>query len=157
MSSIVTTSRIAIRTINTTLALLAVASCIQVGCADRPEEPARLPDSRPSEWAYQQRTFPHGYFNQNAYKEAYAAVDELRRVSKAGMAAEKWELAGPTNVGGRITDVEFDPLDPDIVYASAATGGVFKSTDKGETWRAVFDGYAIVNVATSAYPKVIRP
>jgi photosystem II stability/assembly factor-like uncharacterized protein len=129
-----------------TASLIFLAAGVLVGCSDAPDEPARLPDSRPSEWAYQQRTFPHGRFNRDAYTEAYASVAELERAPKRGTAGVSWELAGPTNVGGRISDVEFDPVNPNIVYASAATGGVFKSTDTGRTWKAIFDGYAVVNV-----------
>jgi hypothetical protein len=46
------------------------------------------------------------------------------RLRKA-TATPEWEFVGPTNVGGRIVDIEYDPLNPAIVFAGAATGGVF--------------------------------
>ncbi len=57
-----------------------------------------------------------------------------------------WEFAGPTNIGGRIADIEFDPQNPNIIYAGAATGGVFKSTDTGANWFPVFDDQPILTI-----------
>ncbi|MGH3308751.1 MAG: WD40/YVTN/BNR-like repeat-containing protein, partial [Nocardioides sp.] len=50
-----------------------------------------------------------------------------------------WELEGPTNIGGRLTDLAIDPDDPDTVYVAAATGGVWKSTDGGATLETAWD------------------
>ena len=123
--------------------LLAMLMCL-AGCSDRPD--VRAPDARPSDWAYVQRTWPSGKWNRDAYREAYVQAERLRTASKRGLAVGEWEIAGPTNIGGRISDIEFDPQRTDIVYAGAATGGVFKSEDAGHTWRPVFDGHAIVSV-----------
>jgi photosystem II stability/assembly factor-like uncharacterized protein len=69
------------------------------------------------------------------------------------------EFAGPTNIGGRVVDIEFNPQNPDIVYAKSATGGVFKSTDMGTTWFPIFDDQANLNVGDigidPANPEVI--
>ena len=40
-----------------------------------------------------------------------------------------WEFAGPSNVGGRITDLAVDPNDSGTIYVAAASGGIWKSTD----------------------------
>ncbi len=49
-------------------------------------------------------------------------------------ARSSWQLVGPTNVGGRITDLAVDTRHPDTVYTAASGGGVWKSTDAGDTW-----------------------
>ena len=51
----------------------------------------------------------------------------------------KWREIGPTAFGGRIDDIEAVADNPDIIFISAASGGIFKSTDYGTTWKAVFD------------------
>jgi hypothetical protein len=36
--------------------------------------------------------------------------------------------------GGTIQALAVDPFNPSVIYAGTAVGGVFKSTDTGETW-----------------------
>src|SRR6266566_10070466 len=49
---------------------------------------------------------------------------------------------GPANMGGRIVDVAVVESDPKTMYVAAATGGLWKTTDDGNTWAPVFDGQA---------------
>jgi hypothetical protein len=49
-----------------------------------------------------------------------------------------WSLVGPSNIGGRITDLVVDPRHPDTVYVAASGGGVWKSTDAGLTFHAAW-------------------
>ena len=64
---------------------------------------------------------------------------ERRRALRALPAAElpaKWQLVGPTNVGGRCTALVCDPANPDHLWIGAAAGGVWESKDAGRNWRA---------------------
>jgi photosystem II stability/assembly factor-like uncharacterized protein len=45
-----------------------------------------------------------------------------------------WQLVGPTNIGGRVTDVVVDPRHADTVYVAASGGGIWKSTDAAQTF-----------------------
>src|SRR4029434_9215139 len=45
---------------------------------------------------------------------------------------------GPAATGGRIHDLQIDPKDPAVLYVGTASGGIWKSTNKGVTWRDVF-------------------
>ncbi len=114
------------------------------------EPPPRGPDQRPSEWAFLQRAFPYGRWDADAYRAAVAQAQALRAASKRGAALGAWQFAGPSNVGGRVVDVAFDPANPRVVYAAAATGGVFQSTDTGNTWRPIFDDQAVLNIGDLA-------
>src|SRR6185436_15596802 len=49
---------------------------------------------------------------------------------------------GPAASGGRIHDLQIDPKNPAVLYVAAATGGILKSSNKGVTWKPIFDGQA---------------
>ncbi len=65
-----------------------------------------------------------------------------------------WNLVLEIDKNTGVTDVEFDPSNPDVIYAAAyqrrrqiwsllgggPNSGIFKSTDNGETWRQVRTG-----------------
>jgi hypothetical protein len=50
-----------------------------------------------------------------------------------GLVNPDWNPVGPSNVGGRVTDIAPDPTQPGTVYVGVATAGVWKSTDAGQT------------------------
>ena len=70
---------------------------------------------------------------------AYAAslpqseASGMRRTRQNPSAA--WTSRGPTRVAGRMLDLAFDRDDEDILYAASASGGFWKSTDRGLSWR----------------------
>ncbi len=103
----------------------------------------------PSEWMMTQRLFPYMQADPDAYSQALRQLNLMKSSLKKSDELS-WTFAGPVNIGGRITDIEFNPIDPNIVYCSAATGGVFKSTDMGETWFPVFDGQAFLSIGDIA-------
>lgn len=53
--------------------------------------------------------------------------------------AGDWASLGPTNIAGRINALVIDPRDESVVFAAAASGGVWKTTDAGESWRVLTD------------------
>lgn len=50
-----------------------------------------------------------------------------------------WTSIGPPNISGRIVDLKFHPTNPDLVYAASASGGLWISSDGGDTWRTTTD------------------
>ncbi len=51
----------------------------------------------------------------------------------------KFRNIGPTQMGGRVDDLAIVESDPSVIYVGAAAGGIFKSTNGGETWKAIFE------------------
>lgn len=97
-------------------------------------------DLRPSDWFYQQRAYPFDTIPTAKVAEAIVAARKMQADAAAKSAsATVWSQAGPTNIPGRITDIVVDPTNASIIYAGAAAGGIFKSTDLGVTWTAIFD------------------
>jgi photosystem II stability/assembly factor-like uncharacterized protein len=55
----------------------------------------------------------------------------------------RFRSIGPAVMGGRMHDVEGVPGDPSTVWVAAASGGVWKTMNKGTTWTPVFDHQAV--------------
>jgi photosystem II stability/assembly factor-like uncharacterized protein len=51
----------------------------------------------------------------------------------------EFRSVGPAVTGGRIHDIEALADDPSTVYAATASGGIWKTTNKGTTWEPIFD------------------
>ncbi|HZE70292.1 MAG TPA: hypothetical protein VE135_12295 [Pyrinomonadaceae bacterium] len=63
-------------------------------------------------------------------------------------AALRYRYIGP--VGNRVTSVVGIPGQPNIYYAGAASGGIFKTTDGGTHWEAVFDDQPVSSIGSLA-------
>ncbi len=57
---------------------------------------------------------------------------------------------GPAGMSGRITAIAAVNANPDIIYAGAASGGIWKSTDGGIVWKPVFDDQKLINIGAIA-------
>ena len=64
-------------------------------------------------------------------------LNELESVQQKNLTNTAWESRGPFNVGGRTRAVVMDRTDENILMAGAASGGVWRSTDAGESWEKV--------------------
>ncbi|MEM8995226.1 MAG: glycosyl hydrolase, partial [Acidobacteriota bacterium] len=72
-----------------------------------------------------------------AQPAAETAAPELDASTFAGL---KLRAVGPALASGRIADLAVDPADPDTIYLAVASGGVWKTTNRGVTWTPIFDG-----------------
>ena len=62
----------------------------------------------------------------------------------------QWRNIGPANMAGRVTDIEALDADPATVLVASASGGVFKSTNAGTTWKPIFDKYGAASIGDIA-------
>jgi len=62
-----------------------------------------------------------------------------RPISTEAMKGLTFREIGPAVTGGRIHDVEALPSDPGTIYAASASGGLWKTTNKGTTWESIFE------------------
>jgi hypothetical protein len=80
-----------------------------------------------------------------------SAAESTAAHTTAPPAMPQWMPIGPapipngqteqieTPVSGRTTAIAVHPTNPNIVFAGTAQGGLYRSLDGGNTWRAIFD------------------
>ncbi len=99
-------------------------------------------------WFYEQRMYPNNYIPLDAYSRSIEQRNDLRNAQGFKFDPETtWRNIGPTpanyfgysNVSGRITTVRYDPVNPNIIYFGGAYGGVWKSTDGGNSFVPITD------------------
>ncbi|HLP42018.1 MAG TPA: hypothetical protein VK465_10965, partial [Fibrobacteria bacterium] len=59
-----------------------------------------------------------------------------------------WTSLGPGNIGGRTRSIVTHPTDPNILYAGAVGGGVWKSVNAGASWQPLNDFMTSIAVST---------
>ncbi|MFQ5678421.1 MAG: WD40/YVTN/BNR-like repeat-containing protein [Gemmatimonadota bacterium] len=72
------------------------------------------------------------------------------RVDPALLAGLKARSIGPAGMSGRIAAVAGVPGRHEVLYVGAATGGVWKSVNRGLTWEPVFDEQPVASVGAIA-------
>ena len=74
--------------------------------------------------------------NVRAKEMAFASSLISSRIRPLGDAAgtHEWAELGPSDVGGRTRALALDVRNSDIVMAAGVSGGIWKSTDGGDTW-----------------------
>ena len=79
----------------------------------------------------------------------------------------KWASIGPRilnpgfpyNSVGRMDAIAFHPINSNIIYAGAPTGGIWKSTDRGQSWIPLGDKLPSMNISSIAldpkHPEIV--
>ena len=124
-------------------ALIALMGVALASCSNQ-----KRSELYPNEHFYNQRAYPDNHINRNAIGRARNQVKQkfTSRTAPAGT----WQLKGPINIGGRVTDLAISPVNNNHLYLSAAVGGVFRSYDQGQSWQPIFDNegkFSIGNIA----------
>ena len=135
-----------------------------------------------SEWFFHQRAFPLGHIPAGARMKAFQQMEQMRRtkgvfMNRFAAAASEWSIGqsitpnastwtsiGPEptassffgNVSGRVTALAVDPCDSsgNTIYAGAAQGGVWKSTNGGTNWTPLTDSQLSISSGSLAVDPV---
>lgn len=104
----------------------------------------------PNDLWLEQRSY-NGIFDSKAYLNQLEKVKAFNRKpyfakSAAADLTENWVSEGPGNIGGRFNTLAMSPVDTNTIYAGAANGGIFKTTDGGTTWNPIFDDQAYLAI-----------
>jgi photosystem II stability/assembly factor-like uncharacterized protein len=83
-------------------------------------------------------------------------MDRVKSLAtKRGLAANspfktKFRNVGPTMQGGRVVELAVNPEDPTEFYAAYATGGLWHTTNNGQSFTPIFDNEDVIFLGTVA-------
>jgi photosystem II stability/assembly factor-like uncharacterized protein len=86
-----------------------------------------------------------------AQREALLAAPPHLQPKSAGLMPGAWQALGPSNVGGRVRVLAFDPRNPNRLLAGTASGGLWISEDSAGTWHPDFDFLPNLSVTTIVF------
>ena len=133
------------------------AKIIDLSGCPRKKRARGLPAARTS--THKKRT---AWFNARAawpYREPASGILPMERARVVTAlpphpGTEQWVLAGPSNIGGRMTSIVCVPQRPEVLWGGSAAGGVWKSDDGGQHWRALWHNQPTLNVGALAIDPV---
>ena len=96
----------------------------------------------------ERRAYPNDDILSDAYFRAYNLSNaSLKKINSN----YQWQEIGPHNIGGRTLDVEFNPFNPNTIFAAAASGGIWRSYTAGigvKAWERIETGYPVLGVSS---------
>jgi hypothetical protein len=121
-----------------------------------------------AEWFYHQRAYPLRHIPTGARQHALKQRNEMmQKQATLGpllpSSTPMWTLIGPQpsiplgspfggspTASGRVSALAVDPTNASVVYLGGANGGVWKSTDAGNTWTPLTDAQPSLSVGAIA-------
>ncbi len=106
--------------------------------------PAETPASfgfpdRAMKFYFEQRAYPTGKIPVGWREKALAQIQANNSFALKKTKNLKWAELGPNNIGGRVRSIAVDPTNANIVYAGSVSGGIWKTTDGGTSWKPLKD------------------
>lgn len=124
-----------------------------------PEEVGSYSDAMASlHFLHAQRAYPNDDIPSRQYMDEYeriepqvrAARERSGKVTVGGYTEPAdWQALGPKNLGGRTIALAINPLDPDVMYAGSASGGVWRTDSGGRgvyAWHRLDTGFPVLGV-----------
>lgn len=74
----------------------------------------------------------------------------LRMEAASPFGGIKWRSLGPEIQGGRVVDIKAPKNDPRSIFVAYATGGLWRTTDDGQSWTSLFDGQSAFGIGSIA-------
>ena len=125
------------------ITLLLLSSLFFLACNTNSKEDLSEIKETPHDFMFMQRAYPTGEIRTDARR---LAAQWKRDKMESRIVGEPWELVGPVNTGGRVTDIEIPIDQAQTYYVGSASGGIFKTTDAGSSWFPIFDDQEMLSI-----------
>lgn len=107
--------------------------------------------SEPADWFYLMRSTPGEPFDYAAYRSAMLqCINGIRNRSGFPGSNGDWVLEGPLNINGRVNCIEVHPQNSQVFFIGSASGGIYKTSDGGNSWVPVFRDFPYLAVGDIA-------
>ena len=80
----------------------------------------------------------------------FSGIGLTQKIDTERLKGLKIRNIGPGGMSGRVTTIDVNLQDDDIIYAGTASGGVWKSMSGGIDWEPIFDKEATVSIGALA-------
>lgn len=114
---------------------------------------------RRQEWVVEHHAYPDGKINPpvHYYKEKQKFLQQTSSKNTHNgtwipLGINSWTVgfSGYSPGNGRINSATVDPNDSATIYVASASGGVWKTTDHGQTWNTTYDQMPVLGVSSIA-------
>jgi len=150
---------------STLLAVALVALGATRGVAAQQRERGIHDDPRGRiDYLYRQRAYPQRQIPAGVRRRAYDQLRAGGAIAPRRPGADViggWTAIGPGSIpglfiqsAGRVTAIAPHPVDPNIIYAGGAQGGVWRSADGGATWTPLTDAECSLAIGSIAIDPV---
>ena len=68
---------------------------------------------------------------------------EAQKMNSSTFSGMKFRNIGPAFTSGRIADIAIHPENENVWYVAVGSGGVWKTTNSGTTWKPIFDNQSV--------------
>lgn len=107
------------------------------------------------EWFMEPRVSSSGEFNAGALWEEWSRYNAHRKLNRTNQIVSNWSLIGPVAIpaggcAGRLNCIEIDPSNSNVIYVGAANGGLWKSTNGGNSWSTATDNIPTLSISDIA-------
>ena len=115
--------------------------------ATPPAEPEKS-EIPPQDEFFAAREYPQFSPDIAAWSEAFAQANlQVAERGPDGSLDAPWTVQGPGNIGARVNTIKVHPTNHDIIYAGYANGGVWKTTNGGQSWFPIFDKQPFLTIS----------
>lgn len=133
----------------TAVVILIILASIGFLVSNKHHEKERENPAQPYDYFAETRSYPDKVFDVKAFESVCKEALLQNQNSKIN-ASSLWKIEGPNNIGGRITCMAVSPTNSNVIYIGTPGAGIYKSTNGGVNWTAIFDNQNTLYVGAIA-------